>query len=126
MGGPDSTTMNILQQSQIKNQSELLFDASVYWFNVSFLFNFSKNFLDVSIFMKLKTIIMFSYKYFDQGCQSEFPFTFIDNYEQQLNASITSMQTLQDMMQNVTIGELEQICGVIGDFHGATCWSRGP
>lgn len=83
MGGPDSTTMNILQQSQIKNQSELLFDASVYWFN---------------------------------GCQSEFPFTFIDNYEQQLNASITSMQTLQDMMQNVTIGELEQICGVIGDF----------
>lgn len=26
------------------------------------------------------------------------------------------MQTLQDMMQNVTIAELEQICGVIGDF----------
>ena len=33
--GPDLTTMTILQQSKIEDQSKLLFDASVYWFNVS-------------------------------------------------------------------------------------------
>lgn len=58
MEGPDLTTMDMLKESQIKNQSELLFDASVYWFNVSFLFIFSKTFLVCSFFMKLKTSLV--------------------------------------------------------------------
>ncbi len=33
-----------------------------------------------------------------------------------LDASMASMNTLQEMMNNVTIPELERICGIIGDF----------
>mmetsp|Transcript_5251 Transcript_5251/g.7779 ORF Transcript_5251/g.7779 Transcript_5251/m.7779 type:complete len:631 (-) Transcript_5251:58-1950(-) len=81
--GPDLTTQYIIERSNIVEQSELLYNASTYWFN---------------------------------GCQTESPFAFIDDYKQMLNTSMTSMNTLQGMMESVTIQELERICGIIGDF----------
>jgi hypothetical protein len=81
--GPDLTTMTILQQSKIEDQSTLLFDASVYWFN---------------------------------GCQSECPFDYIENYRNLLTASMASMAALTEMIKITSIMKLEKICGIIGDF----------
>jgi hypothetical protein len=119
--GPDFTTMNILEQSNLEDQSKLLYDASSYWFNVSFVkkFIFRKNDQLTEVHRKLTQNCLYwdiFFLFHQQGCKSDSPFSYIDNYMNLLNASMTSMNELENMIADATTTQLEQICGIVGDF----------
>mmetsp|Transcript_31160 Transcript_31160/g.36348 ORF Transcript_31160/g.36348 Transcript_31160/m.36348 type:complete len:578 (+) Transcript_31160:189-1922(+) len=54
--------------------------------------------------------------YWFAGCQSDDPFVELGVYSDLLNNSLASIELFENMMENVTIAELETICGVVGDF----------
>jgi len=81
--GPDLTTRYVIERSNISETSELLYNASLYWFD---------------------------------GCNSMDPFEGVSDYQTLIKTSKDSMMALKSMIDNVTIAELENICGVIGAF----------
>lgn len=62
------------------------------------------------------TLLYSASLYWFNGCNSNYPFGDVNDYQTLIQSSIVSMESLKNMIENVTIPELERICGAIGAF----------